>query len=100
MHASRTDDRAAGQRLFVEKASAQRRAGDIDVAEHDERINASWPDFEAALRAASIRYERHLYPGTQHGFHNDTTPRYDEQAAREAWHRTLALFDRTLRSHP
>src|SRR4030095_13809330 len=50
----------------------------IQSAEVDERINASWPAFEEALKAANVRYERYLYPGTQHGFHNDTTPRYNE----------------------
>jgi len=56
----------------------------IQSAEVDERINASWPAFEAALKAANVTYERHLYPGTQHGFHNDTTPRYDAAAAKLA----------------
>jgi carboxymethylenebutenolidase len=69
----------------------------IQSAAVDERINASWPAFEAALKAASVRYERHLYPGTQHGFHNDTTPRYDAAAAKLAWERTLAFFRRQLR---
>ena len=46
-------------------------------AETDERINASWPAYEAALKAANVTYERHLYPGTQHGFNNNTTPRFD-----------------------
>ncbi|MCL4212997.1 MAG: dienelactone hydrolase family protein [Gemmatimonadales bacterium] len=64
----------------------------IQSAEVDARINASWPDFEAALKAAKVTYERHLYPGTQHGFNNDTTPRYDAAAAKLAWDRTLAFF--------
>jgi len=64
----------------------------IHSAENDERINASWPDFERALQAARVAYERFLYPGTQHGFHNDTTPRYDDAAAKLAWDRTIALF--------
>ncbi|HLF56387.1 MAG TPA: dienelactone hydrolase family protein [Thermoanaerobaculia bacterium] len=64
----------------------------IQSAEVDERINASWPEFETALKAAGIRYERHLYPGTQHGFHNDTTPRYDAAAAQLAWQRTIAFL--------
>jgi carboxymethylenebutenolidase len=62
----------------------------IHHAAVDERINASWPAYEAALTAAGVRYERHLYPGTQHGFNNDTTPRYDAAAAKLAWERTLA----------
>jgi carboxymethylenebutenolidase len=69
----------------------------IQSAEVDERINAGWPAFEAALQAAKINYERHLYPGTQHGFHNDTTPRFDEAAAKLAWERTVAFFEKHLR---
>lgn len=69
----------------------------IHSAEVDERINASWPEFEAALNAADVRFERFLYPGTQHGFHNDTTPRYDAAAAKQAWERTIAFFDKFLR---
>jgi carboxymethylenebutenolidase len=69
----------------------------IHFAENDERINAAWPAYEAALKAAGKRYEAHTYPGTQHGFHNDTTPRFDEAAARLAWQRTLAHFARTLK---
>jgi carboxymethylenebutenolidase len=70
----------------------------IHFADNDERINAAWPAYEAALKAAGRRYEAHTYPGTQHGFHNDTTPRFDEAAARLAWQRTLALFARTLKA--
>jgi carboxymethylenebutenolidase len=69
----------------------------IQSAEVDERINARWPEFEAALKAANVRYERHLYPGTQHGFHNDTTPRYNEAAAKLAWQRTVAFFKTNLK---
>jgi carboxymethylenebutenolidase len=69
----------------------------VQSAEVDERINAGWPAYEAALRAAGVRYERHLYPGTQHGFNNDTTPRYDDAAAKLAWQRTLEFFDKNLR---
>lgn len=64
----------------------------IQSAEDDPRINAMWPDFEAALKAHGKTYERHLYPGTRHGFHNNSTPRYDEQAAKLAWERTIAHF--------
>ena len=67
-------------------------------AEHDERLNASWPAYEVALKGAGVRFEAHHYPGTQHGFNNDTTPRFDEAQAKVAWGRTLALFNRTLRS--
>jgi carboxymethylenebutenolidase len=69
----------------------------VQSAEHDERINASWPEFERALKAADVKYEHFLYPGTQHGFNNDTTPRYDADAAKLAWERTLAFFAKHLR---
>ena len=69
----------------------------IQSAEVDERINASWPEFERALKAASVTYKRFLYPGTQHGFNNDTTPRYDAAAAKLAWERTIAFLNKHLR---
>jgi carboxymethylenebutenolidase len=69
----------------------------IHFAANDERVNASWPPYEAALKAAGVKYVAHTYPGTQHGFHNDTTPRYDAEAAKLAWRRTVELFNRTLR---
>ena len=69
----------------------------IVYAENDERINAMWPAYETALKAAGTKYAAQVFPGTQHGFNNDTTPRYDEKAAREAWGKTLALFNRTMR---
>jgi carboxymethylenebutenolidase len=69
----------------------------IQSAETDERINASWPGYEQALKAANVRYERFLYPGTQHGFHNDTTPRYDAAAAKLAWQRTVDFFNKNVR---
>jgi carboxymethylenebutenolidase len=69
----------------------------VHSAEHDDRINASWPEFEQALKAANVKYERFIYPGTQHGFNNDTTPRYDANAAKLAWGRTLAFFEKHLR---
>jgi carboxymethylenebutenolidase len=70
----------------------------VNLAEQDERINSAWPAYEAALKAAGVKYEAFTYKGTQHGFHNDTTPRYDETSAQLAWQRTLALFHRTLLS--
>jgi carboxymethylenebutenolidase len=63
----------------------------------DERVNAGWPAYEEALKANGKTYEAHVYDGVNHGFHNDTTPRYDEAAATLAWERTLAWFDRYLR---
>ena len=70
----------------------------IHYAGDDPRVNAGWPGYEAALKAAGVRYEAFIYAGTQHGFNNDTTPRYDEAAARLAWQRTIAFFNRHLRS--
>ena len=69
----------------------------IVLAANDERVNAGWPAYEAALKQAGVHYTLYQPAGTQHGFNNDTTPRYDEDAAKEAWKRTLALFERTLR---
>ena len=68
----------------------------LHYAALDDRINAGWPAFEAALKANNIRYEMHMYAGCNHGFHNDTTPRYDEAAAKLAWSRTLAFFKANL----
>ncbi|MDO9073598.1 MAG: dienelactone hydrolase family protein [Rubrivivax sp.] len=68
----------------------------IHYASDDPRINAGWPDYEAALKAAGKRYEAHVYPNTQHGFNNDTTPRFDAAAAKLAWERTLAVFRQHL----
>jgi len=68
----------------------------VHLAAVDERINAAWPGYEAALKAAGVKYAMHQYPGTQHGFNNDTTPRYDAAAARLAWERTVAFFKANL----
>lgn len=68
----------------------------IQAAENDERINAMWPDFEAALKANQKTYAYHMYPGTQHGFHNNSTPRFNEAAATLAWERTTAFFRQHL----
>ena len=68
----------------------------IQQAAVDERINAAWPAYEAALQAAGVKYQAHRYPGTQHGFNNDTTPRYDAAAAKLAWERTVAFFKANL----
>jgi carboxymethylenebutenolidase len=69
----------------------------LNFAGNDERVNAQWPAYEAALKAASIRYHAFVYEGVEHGFNNDTTPRFNAEAAKLAWTRTLALFNRTLR---
>jgi len=68
----------------------------VQSAEDDPRINALWQEFEEALVANQKRYERHLYQGTRHGFHNYSTPRYNEAAARLAWQRTVAFFQENL----
>jgi carboxymethylenebutenolidase len=68
----------------------------IHYAAIDERINAGWPAYEAALKANGISYTAYIYEGTNHGFHNDTTPRYDEKAAKLAWERTLDFFKKHL----
>ena len=68
----------------------------LHYASNDERVNAGWPDYEAALKANGKNYQAHVYPDTNHGFHNDTTPRYDEAAAKLAWERTLAFFEEHL----
>jgi carboxymethylenebutenolidase len=68
----------------------------IHYAESDERVNATWPPYEAALKASGARYEMHMYPGTQHGFHNNSTPRYHEASAKLAWERTIAFFEKHL----
>lgn len=70
----------------------------IHFAAVDERINASWPAYEAALKAAGANYTAYQYSGTQHGFNNDTTPRYDATAAKLAWERTVAFFNQKLRA--
>jgi carboxymethylenebutenolidase len=70
----------------------------LHYAGKDERINGGWPKYEAALKAANVRYEAHVYPGVEHGFNNDTTPRFDEAAAKLAWGRTIAFFNQHLRA--
>jgi carboxymethylenebutenolidase len=55
-----------------------------------------WPAFEAALKSSGVKHEMHMYPGTQHGFHNNSTPRYQEVAAKLAWERTIAFFKKHL----
>ena len=69
----------------------------IHYAATDERINAGWPAYEAALKANNVPYTAHVYAGTNHGFHNDTTPRYDKAAATLAWDRTIEFLNKTLK---
>ncbi len=69
----------------------------LHFAELDERINAGWPAYESALKSAGIQYEAFIYPAVEHGFNNDTTPRYDEKAAKLAWGRTIGFLEQHLR---
>ncbi|MBY8092597.1 dienelactone hydrolase family protein [Vibrio fluvialis] len=68
----------------------------IHFAELDQRVNASWPDYEKVLQANKVPYEAIVYPGVNHGFHNDSTARYNEEAAESAWGKTLIFFDSHL----
>lgn len=68
----------------------------VHYAEEDERVNAMRPDYEAALKANGVDYEMHTYPGTRHGFHNYSTPRYNPDAAKLSWERTVAFFKEHL----
>ena len=70
----------------------------LHFAGNDARVDATWPPYEAALKAAQVKYEAFVYPGVEHGFNNDTTPRFDAKAAGLAWQRTLAFFARNLRA--
>jgi carboxymethylenebutenolidase len=69
----------------------------LHFASDDENVNKGWPAYEEALKANKVRYTAHVYPNTLHGFHNDTTPRYDEAAAKLSWQRTLEFFNKELR---
>lgn len=68
----------------------------LHYGELDARVNAGWPEYQKALEAAGVTYEAHIYAGANHGFHNDSTPRYDEEAAELAWARTIAWFETYL----
>jgi carboxymethylenebutenolidase len=70
----------------------------LHFASEDPRINAAWPAYDAALKQAGVKHEAFIYPNTQHGFHNDTTPRYDEAAAKLSWQRTLDFFRANLKA--
>ena len=102
MLATRLPDLAAAVPFYGGQPSAEEAAKIkaqllIHYAGNDERINAGWPAYEVALKTARVKYEMFIYPGTQHGFNNDTTPRYDEAAAKLAWQRTVAFFNKNLR---
>ena len=68
----------------------------VQLAQNDERINAMYPAYEAALKSAGVLYQVFIYPDTQHGFHNNSTPRYNEAAAKLSWDRTIAFFKKNL----
>ncbi len=68
----------------------------VQLAELDRRVNGSWPEYEADLKAAKVDYTMHMYPQANHGFHNDSTGRYDEAQAALAWERTIAFFKKHL----
>ncbi|QLE87159.1 dienelactone hydrolase family protein [Shewanella sp. Scap07] len=68
----------------------------IQLAELDKRVNKSWPEYEQDLKAAGVEYNMHMYKGANHGFHNDSTARYDEENADLAWQRTIAFFTQKL----
>ena len=95
-------DKVSAAVPFYGRGVTEEEAANIEAAllvqspEHDERINAAWPDFEAALQANDVVYERHIYPGANHGFHNNSTPRYDEENSALAWERTVAFFNQHL----
>ncbi|MDT4328706.1 dienelactone hydrolase family protein [Methylomonas sp. MS20] len=100
--ATRLPDLAAGVPFYGAQPPAEdvakiKAALLIHYAGVDDRINAGWPAFEAALQKAGTNYEAHTYAGVQHGFNNDTTPRYDAGTAKLAWDRTVAFFNAYLR---
>jgi len=68
----------------------------LHYAELDTRVNAGWPAYETALKSAGVEYQAYIYPGVNHGFHNDTTPRYDQAAAELSWKRTIEFFKKKL----
>ena len=70
----------------------------LQYAGKDERVNSGWPAYEQALKAAGVKYQVYIYPDVEHGFNNDTTPRYDEAAAKLAWKRTIEFFNKYLRA--
>jgi carboxymethylenebutenolidase len=85
-----------GAAAATETIPAIKAAIQVHYAENDERINAMWPAFEAGMKAAGVRHEMHIYPGTQHGFHNNSTPRFHEPSAKLSWDRTVAFFKQHL----
>ncbi len=87
-----------GSQPALEEVSKIKAALLIHDASLDERIVKGWPAYEAALKASKVSYTHHMYEGANHGFHNDTTPRYDEKAAKLAWSRTVDFFKKQLKA--
>jgi carboxymethylenebutenolidase len=85
-----------GGQASAENAAKIKGALLLHYAELDTRVNAGWPAYEAALKAAGVEYEAFIYPKVNHGFHNDTTPRYDKEAAELSWSRTIAFCKKKL----
>jgi len=85
-----------GGQATAENAAKIKGALLLQYAELDTRVNAGWPDYQKALQAAGVEHEAHFYPATNHGFHNDTTPRYDKAAAELSWTRTVEFFRKKL----
>jgi carboxymethylenebutenolidase len=101
--ATRVPDLAAAVPFYGAQPSAEDAAKVkaplmLHYAEKDERITSGWPAYEKALKAAGVKYQVYIYPGVEHGFNNDTTPRYDEAAAKLAWKRTIEFFDKHLKT--
>ncbi|MDB5987739.1 MAG: carboxymethylenebutenolidase [Nevskia sp.] len=101
--ATKLPDLAAAAPFYGVQPSAEEAANIkaallLHYAEKDDRITSGWSAYETALKAAKVNYQAFIYPGVQHGFNNDTTPRYDEAAAKLAWQRTVAFFDKYLRA--
>jgi carboxymethylenebutenolidase len=100
--AERLPELAAGVPFYgvapdLAKVSAIKAEMQMHFAGDDPRVNATWPPYEAALKAAGVRYEAFIYPNVQHGFNNDATPRFDAAAAKLAWGRSIDFFNRVLR---
>ncbi|MDN3202685.1 dienelactone hydrolase family protein [Algoriphagus sediminis] len=101
MMAVRLPDLAAAVPYYGGQPSAEETANikaplRLQYAGLDERVNAGWPDYEKALKANGVDYKAYFYPDTNHGFHNNTTARYDEAAAKLSWERTISFFRETL----
>ena len=102
MLATRLPDLNAGVPFYGPAPATDKVAGIkapllLVFAETDDFVNKGWADYEAAMKTAGVKFEAFKYPGTMHGFNNDTTPRYNETAAKQAWARTVDFFNRTLR---